>query len=35
VFDDLNRYEATQHFNGQSTITLDGDRATGFDAFVL
>src|ERR1700746_635882 len=25
----LNRYEATQHFNGQSTITLDGDRATG------
>jgi hypothetical protein len=29
VFDDLNRYEATTHFNGQSTITLDGDRATG------
>ena len=29
VFDDLNRYQATQHFNGQSTITLDGDRATG------
>src|ERR1700745_3060663 len=29
VFDDLNRYEATQHFNGQSTISLDGDRATG------
>jgi hypothetical protein len=29
VFDDLNRYEATQHFNGQSTIELDGDRATG------
>jgi hypothetical protein len=29
VFDDLNRYEATMHFNGQSTITLDGDRATG------
>ena len=29
VFADLNRYEATQHFNGQSTISLDGDRATG------
>jgi hypothetical protein len=29
VFDDLNRYEATTHFNGQSTISLDGDRATG------
>jgi hypothetical protein len=29
VFEDLNRYQATQHFNGQSTITLDGGRATG------
>ena len=29
VFDDLNRYEATMHFNGQSTVTLDGERATG------
>ena len=29
VFDDLNRYEATTHFNGQSAVTLDGDRATG------
>jgi len=29
VFDDLNRYEVTTHFNGQSTVTLDGDRATG------
>jgi SnoaL-like protein len=29
VFDDLNRYEVTTHFNGQSTFTLDGDRATG------
>jgi hypothetical protein len=29
VFDDLNRYEVTTHFNGQSTITIDGDRATG------
>ena len=29
VFADLNRYEATIHFNGQSTVTLDGDQATG------
>ena len=29
VFEDLNRYQATQHFNGQSTIDLDEDRATG------
>jgi hypothetical protein len=29
VFDDLNRYEATTHFNGQSTVTVDGNRATG------
>ena len=29
VFDDLKRYEVTTHFNGQSTVTLDGDRATG------
>jgi SnoaL-like domain len=29
VFDDLNRYEATTHFNGQSTVTVDGDRGTG------
>ena len=29
VFADLDRYEATTHFNGQSTIALDGDRATG------
>ena len=29
VFDDLKRYGATTHFNGQSTITLDGDSATG------
>lgn len=29
VFDDLNRYQATMHFNGQSTLALDGDRATG------
>jgi hypothetical protein len=29
VFDDLNRYEVTTHFNGQSTVTVDGDSATG------
>jgi ketosteroid isomerase-like protein len=29
VFADLNRYEVTTHFNGQSTITLNGDHATG------
>jgi SnoaL-like protein len=29
VFDDLNRYEVTTHFNGQSTVILEGDRATG------
>jgi SnoaL-like protein len=29
AFDDLNRYEATTHFNGQSTVTIDGNRATG------
>jgi hypothetical protein len=29
VFEDLNRYEATTHFNGQSTVTIDGASATG------
>src|ERR1700755_1894763 len=29
VFDDLNRYEVTTHFNGQSTVTLERSRATG------
>jgi len=31
VFADLNRYEATTHFNGQSTVNVarTGDRATG------
>src|SRR5579859_7335322 len=29
VFGDLNKYEATTHFNGQNTVVLDGDRATG------
>jgi uncharacterized protein (TIGR02246 family) len=35
VFDDLNRYAATMHFVGQSTIqTLTDDRATG-EAYTL
>ncbi len=29
VFDNLNAYEATTHFNGQNTVVLNGDRATG------
>src|SRR6202045_3091185 len=29
VFDNLNTYIATMHFNGQSTVSLDGNRATG------
>jgi hypothetical protein len=29
IFDDLNRYEATTHFNGQSMVALTGDGATG------
>src|SRR4029079_9811948 len=29
VFADLHRHEATMPFNGQSTVTLAGDRATG------
>jgi hypothetical protein len=29
VFDDLNKYEATTHFMGQSTVVLDGERASG------
>jgi hypothetical protein len=29
VFDNLNTYAATMHFNGQSTVVLDRDRATG------
>jgi hypothetical protein len=34
VFNDLNRYEATMHFNGQSTVSLDGERATG-DSYTI
>ena len=29
VFENLNSYKATTHFNGQSTVQLDGSRATG------
>ena len=29
IFADLNRYETTTHFNGQSTVDLDDDHATG------
>src|SRR3984893_15300663 len=29
VFDDLNRYQATTHFTGQSTLPIEGRRATG------
>jgi hypothetical protein len=29
VFDDLRQYETTTHFNGQSTVALNGDAATG------
>jgi hypothetical protein len=29
VFDELNKYEVTTHFMGQSTVVLDGDRASG------
>jgi ketosteroid isomerase-like protein len=29
VFDNLNAYAVTMHVNGQSTVSLHGDRATG------
>lgn len=29
VFDDLKRYVATTHFNGQSTVTISGTAAAG------
>jgi ketosteroid isomerase-like protein len=29
VFDDLNTYLSTTHFNGQSTLVVDGERAAG------
>jgi hypothetical protein len=34
VFDDLNRYEVTMHFNGQSTVRMDGDQANG-DSYTI
>ena len=34
VFDDLNRYDVTMHFNGQSTVILNGDTATG-DSYTI
>jgi hypothetical protein len=34
VFDDLNKYEETMHFNGQSTVSIDGDNATG-DSYTI
>jgi SnoaL-like domain len=34
VFEDLNRYSATMHFNGQSTVSLDGNRANG-DSYTI
>src|ERR1700743_2004861 len=29
VFDDLNQYLSTMHFNGQGTVKLDNNKATG------
>jgi len=29
VFDNLNQYLSTMHFNGQSSVKLDSDKATG------
>jgi hypothetical protein len=29
VFDALNQYEVTMHFNGQNSVTIEGDRASG------
>ena len=29
VFDNLNTYKATMHFNGRSSVRLNGDKATG------
>jgi SnoaL-like domain len=34
VFDDLNRYETTMHFNGQSAVTIEEGRATG-DSYTI
>lgn len=29
VFDNLNSYDSTMHFNGQNSVILNGDNATG------
>lgn len=29
IFEGLDQYQATTHFNGQSTVAIDGDHATG------
>ena len=29
MFGDLNQYQATTHFNGQSTVVINGNEATG------
>ena len=29
IFDGLNKYKATMHFNGQTSVQLSGDSATG------
>jgi SnoaL-like domain len=34
AFADLNRYQATMHFNGQSTVSLAAGRATG-DSYTI
>ena len=34
VFDDLNRYEQTMHFNGQSTVIIEDSDATG-DSYTI
>jgi SnoaL-like domain len=34
VFEDLNRYEQTMHFNGQSTVNIEGDEASG-DSYTI
>jgi SnoaL-like domain len=34
VFADLNQYSHTMHFNGQSTVDVDGDEATG-DSYTI
>jgi hypothetical protein len=34
VFDDLNRYDATMHFNGQSTVNIEGSQPTG-DSYTI